>query len=116
MNALRDCVSVHQIREMLDKFPTQIEEVYIRTWHRILEQSQESVALAKQALIWVLYASRSMTIDELVQATATSPETHCLDPMRVVPATTILALCRGLLVMEEESKLVRLLRKLRSCS
>ncbi|KAH6909815.1 hypothetical protein BKA70DRAFT_176896 [Coprinopsis sp. MPI-PUGE-AT-0042] len=49
-----------------------------------------------------------MTIEELERAIATSPETHKFEPHRLVPGMTLMALCRGLVTFEEESRVVRL--------
>lgn len=53
-----------------------------------------------------------MTIEELECAVATSPETHKFESHRLVPGAIFISLCRGLITVEEESSLVRLVRKL----
>ena len=111
MDALRQCVSVHQVRCILNGFPSQIEDVYFQTWSRILEQGQHAISVFKALLVWVLNASRSMTLDELERAVATSSETYKFEPDHVVPGSTLIAMCRGLVLVEEESRLVRLVRK-----
>ena len=111
MDALRECVSVGQIRRVLGGFPSQIEDVYLHTWSRVVEQGQEAASLVKSVLVWVLNATRSMTLDELERAVAVSPETYKFDPDNKVPGSTLIAICRGLVIMEEESRLVRLVRK-----
>ena len=52
-----------------------------------------------------------MTIEELRHAVATSPDTHKFDRKRLIPTSTLISLCNGLVVVEEETKLVRLVRK-----
>lgn len=84
------------------------KDVYLQTWKKISEGSQETITLAKMVLVWVLNASRSMSVDELERAVAANPQTHNFEPDKVVPGVTLMALCRGLLVLEEESRLVRL--------
>lgn len=97
--------------ETLQVFPSTIEDVYLQTWSRILNQKPAHVAIAKAVLIWVLKAYRSMTIDEVERAVATSPETHKFEPSRLVPRTTLVSLCCGVVTIDEESRLVRLVRK-----
>ena len=111
MDALRECVSISQIRRVLGGFPSQIEDVYLQTWSRIVEQGQEAVSLVKSVLVWVLNASRSMTLDELERAAAVSLETYEFEPDNMVAGSTLIAMCRGLVTVEEESRLVRLVRK-----
>ncbi|KAH6916393.1 hypothetical protein BKA70DRAFT_1502416 [Coprinopsis sp. MPI-PUGE-AT-0042] len=60
-------------------------------------------------LVWVINASRSMTMAELERAVATAPDTHKFEPGRLVPGTTLVSLCGGLITVEEESGLVRLI-------
>ncbi|KAH6909860.1 ankyrin repeat-containing domain protein, partial [Coprinopsis sp. MPI-PUGE-AT-0042] len=108
LDALCECATVLDVRQTLAVFPSRIEDVYLQTWHRILEQRLSHVALAKATLVWVLNASRSMTIEELERAVATSPETFKFEPDRLAPGTTLIVFCCGLVTFEEESRLVRL--------
>jgi hypothetical protein len=111
LDALYDCVNALQVRRRLKDFPPWIEDVYIQTWNRILEQDEDLVLVAKVTLAWVLYASRSMTVAELERAVATSPDTYKFDPDLLVPGPTLMSLCRGLITVEEESGIVRLIRE-----
>ncbi|KAH6909889.1 hypothetical protein BKA70DRAFT_178830 [Coprinopsis sp. MPI-PUGE-AT-0042] len=108
VDALCECATAREVRQTLEVFPSRIEDVYLQTWHRILEQRPTHVLLAKAALVWVLNASRSMTIEELERAVAISPDTYKFEPDRLAPGTTLVAFCRGLVTFEEESRLVRL--------
>jgi hypothetical protein len=98
------------VRRTLAGFPSKIEVVYLRTWERILKHNADHAMLAKVVLLWVLNSSRSMTIDKLERAVATSPITHKFDPGQIVPGAILMSICRGLVVVEEESHLVRLVR------
>ena len=102
---------MQDIRDTLDNFPSSIEDVYLQTWRRIHGQTPKLVSLAKAVLVWVLNASRSIKIDELECAVATSPTTYKFEPSKVVSGSTLMALCRGLVVYEEESRIVRLVRE-----
>jgi ankyrin repeat domain-containing protein 50 len=97
--------------ETLEAFPSKIEEVYLQTWRRILAQKASHVSTAKALLVWVLYAEQPITIEALEHALAISPNTHRFEPGRVVPGAILIALCRGLVTLEEESRVVRLVRK-----
>jgi hypothetical protein len=72
---------------------SKIEDVYLYTWHRILNQKAEHVWLAKAIPVWVLNAERSTAVEELRMAIATSSETHRFDAGRMVPRSTLLSLC-----------------------
>lgn len=108
LEAIGWCDSTQDVMDALEEFPSEIEYVYHQTWKRICNQPPKNVALAKAILIWVLNASRSMTIEELRHAIATSPTTHEFERKRLVPGSTIITRCCGLVVVEEETKLVRL--------
>ncbi|KAH6873705.1 ankyrin repeat-containing domain protein [Coprinopsis sp. MPI-PUGE-AT-0042] len=109
LQALCECVTALEVRQTLEDFPLRIQDIYLQTWNRIVEQKSSHVLLAKAALVWVLHSSRSMTIEELQRAVATSPETYTFEPNRLAPGTILIALCRGLVILEEESRLVRLI-------
>ncbi|KAH6901153.1 hypothetical protein BKA70DRAFT_1569201 [Coprinopsis sp. MPI-PUGE-AT-0042] len=107
LDALRDCVSVHDVENNLEGFPPRIEDVYSQTWSRILDQTPTNTLIAKNALVWVLCAARSLTIDELRHAVATCPETHKFDRSRLVNEALLMGLCRGLVNVEENTNIVR---------
>jgi ankyrin repeat domain-containing protein 50 len=111
LEALRECMSAEEVRRTLSAFPSMIDDVYLYTWRRILNQKAEHVLLAKALLVWVLNAKRSMTVEEIRMAVATSLETHQFEAGRMVPCSTLISLSHGLVTVEEESQLVRLVRK-----
>jgi hypothetical protein len=102
---------VGEVGRTLEAFPSSIRDVYLQTWNRIVQRNPTRVALAKSVLLWVLYAARPMSLEELERAVATSPETYQFQPSEVVPGTSLVTLCRGLVTLEEESGVVRLVRK-----
>ena len=97
--------------DVLAEFPSEIEDVYHQTWKRISSHAARSFTLAKTILVWILNASRPMTIEELRHAVATSPRTHKLEFKRLVAGTTLITLCCGPVAIEKETKLVRLVRE-----
>ena len=68
-------------------------------------------SLAINTLLWVVYATRSLTLEELRSAIAINLETYDLEPRRMAPVETLINACCGLLVIEEETGVVRLVRK-----
>ena len=111
MDALRPCISLAQTKQILQDFPLQIKDAYLQTWGRILDEDEEYVLMAKAVLLWIINAERSMALQELERAVATSPHTFKFEADRVVPGKTLISMCRGLLVVEEESQIVRLVRE-----
>jgi ankyrin repeat domain-containing protein 50 len=111
LDALQDCASIYDVEKTLEEFPPRIEDVYKRTWTRILDQTPRMVLLAKNVLIWVLCATRSLTAEELCRAVATCPETYKFEQSRRVDEATLMGLCRGLVNIEEETNVVRFVRE-----
>ena len=95
--------------EVLKAFPSDIENVYLRTFERIIRHRQASIA--KAVFLWVLYATRPMTIGELERAVAVSPATFEFDAGRMVSRETLVTICCGLVTIEDDSRLVRLVRE-----
>ncbi|KAH6888383.1 hypothetical protein BKA70DRAFT_1235469 [Coprinopsis sp. MPI-PUGE-AT-0042] len=69
-----------------------IEDVYQQTLERISNQDPEHIAIVKTALLWVVHAKSSMTVNELRHAVATCPEISRFEEDRLVPASTIVGL------------------------
>ncbi|KAH6904768.1 hypothetical protein BKA70DRAFT_1294877 [Coprinopsis sp. MPI-PUGE-AT-0042] len=109
LTALRDCTSVYEVEKTLAAFPVDIEDSYLQTWQRILHQTPSKVLLAKKVLLWVLHATSSLTAEALRRAMATCPETYQYQSSRLVPVDTLIGLCHGLVTVEEDTCLVRLI-------
>ncbi|KAH6867196.1 ankyrin repeat-containing domain protein [Coprinopsis sp. MPI-PUGE-AT-0042] len=90
------------------KSASSIKDVYVQSWNRIINQAPGKVSLATNALAWVLYATRSLTIDELRHAIATCPNKHRLDLTPLAPAETIFSACHGFVTLEGETGIVPL--------
>ncbi|KAH6903936.1 ankyrin repeat-containing domain protein [Coprinopsis sp. MPI-PUGE-AT-0042] len=109
LEALHNCVSALDVEETLDAFPTDIEDVYTKTWQRIIYQGPKQSNLAKLVLLWITHAHGEMTIDALRRAIATSPETHVFDPKRMVPKALLISVCCGLVSVDDKTRIVRLI-------
>jgi ankyrin repeat domain-containing protein 50 len=97
--------------QTLDSFPEKIEDVYRQTYQRILDSEPHQSSQAQRAFIWVLNAKQPMAIDQLRHALATCPITHRFEPARLMSEAALVSVCRGLIVVDKESQLVRLVRK-----
>ncbi|KAH6907374.1 hypothetical protein BKA70DRAFT_1401200 [Coprinopsis sp. MPI-PUGE-AT-0042] len=109
LEALRHCISPLDVEETLANFPTDIEVIYSKTWKRILAQGPKHSSLAKLVLLWITHAYGEMTIEMLRRVIATSPETHALEPKRMVPEGLLISVCCGLVSVDEKTRLVRLM-------
>ncbi|KAH6902533.1 hypothetical protein BKA70DRAFT_1112737, partial [Coprinopsis sp. MPI-PUGE-AT-0042] len=109
LEALRNCMSILDVEETLEGFPTDINSIYMKTWERILAQGPKQLNLAKLVLLWITHAHGEITIDVLRRAVATSPETYSFEPKRMVPEALLLSVCCGLISVDHKTKLVRLI-------
>ncbi|KAH6892725.1 hypothetical protein BKA70DRAFT_1119278, partial [Coprinopsis sp. MPI-PUGE-AT-0042] len=107
LEALRGCANIYAVEKTLEDFPRRMEDVYQQTWKRIEAQAPETAVIAKNALIWVLCARRSLKIEELRHAVATCPNTHKFDRRRLVDKATLMGLCCGLVNIEEGTNIIR---------
>ncbi|KAH6890136.1 ankyrin repeat-containing domain protein [Coprinopsis sp. MPI-PUGE-AT-0042] len=109
LKALQHCLSARDVEETLEQFPSDIMVVYGKTWDRILNQAPKHAMLAQLVILWIMYATRELTIDELRHAVAICPATHAYEPSRLVPDTLLLLTCCGLVALDEQTRLVRLI-------
>ncbi|KAH6868954.1 hypothetical protein BKA70DRAFT_380995 [Coprinopsis sp. MPI-PUGE-AT-0042] len=105
---LRKCPNIREIKNTLATFPIDIEDLYCKTWQRILDLAPAQSLLARNTLTWVVHATRSLTIEELLEAVATCPDTHRFEQDCLVQEATLIGLCHGLVAVEEKTRLVRL--------
>ena len=110
LKALQGCSSLHDLEKTLGDFPPRISCFYTKTWHRITQQPPSKLGIAARALAWVLYATRSLSVEELRCSIATCPDTHRFESSRVIPLGTLLNACCGLLEVEKVTQVVRLIR------
>ncbi|KAH6903940.1 hypothetical protein BKA70DRAFT_1403731 [Coprinopsis sp. MPI-PUGE-AT-0042] len=110
LEALHHCIGALDVEETLEGFPSDIGEIYMKTWERILSQGPKHSNLAKLVLLWITHANGEISIETLQRAVATSPETYTFEPKRMVPAALLLSVCCGLVLVDEKTKLVRLMR------
>ncbi|KAH6911287.1 ankyrin repeat-containing domain protein [Coprinopsis sp. MPI-PUGE-AT-0042] len=108
LQALQECTSRRELNRTLEEFPAKIADVYAQTWDRIINQAPDRTLLAMNVLRWVLYATRSLAIEELRHALASCPDTHNYEPSRLVAPQTLVGVCCGLLLVEKETRQVRL--------
>ncbi|TFK27259.1 ankyrin [Coprinopsis marcescibilis] len=106
LDMLRSCLSIRDLQASLDRLPKGVEAMYTSTMERIEQQADP--LLATRALMWLVHALESMTIDDLRYALATDSVTFQHDSDLLVDAESLVSLCCGLITLEPQSKLVRL--------
>ncbi|KAF7360542.1 hypothetical protein MVEN_00785300 [Mycena venus] len=109
IDSLLTKLTVKAVRDALKNMPGDLNSMYDDIMERINRQSEEDKNLARRTLSWILTADAVLHISELIEALAIEPKTNDLDPDNVLDIGDILSVCAGLVVINEEDHLVRLI-------
>lgn len=99
--------------EALNNLPQSLEAAFDKTMRRIRDQRNHRRELALNCLMWITFARRPLIFEELSDAIAitTKPEMTAMDEtyrMFRPPQKILTDCCHGLIVVDEESSIVRL--------
>ncbi|KAL8983073.1 MAG: hypothetical protein Q9205_002581 [Flavoplaca limonia] len=108
VDSLSSKTSVKALKKALDNLPSALDELYDDALRRIRSQDQDDSKLAEKALRWVAYAYRPLSAPMLQEAVAIDPEETDYDPEAIPAIDLILEVCSGLLIMDVEASVVRL--------
>jgi hypothetical protein len=99
------------IRTALKTMPTgsnAYDHAYKDAMERIEGQLDDQEQLAKQVLSWITCAVRPLTTIELQHALAVDPGDTEFGEDNLVEVENIISVCAGLVTVDEESKIIRL--------
>lgn len=111
MDSLRDKTSPKLIKKALEILPkgsNALDLAYDGAMQRIEGQMEGFRLRAKQLLGWLTYSERLMTVKEVQHALAIEPGTPELDEDNLSDVNEIVALCAGLIIIDEETQIIRL--------
>ncbi|KAH8586341.1 ankyrin repeat protein, partial [Bisporella sp. PMI_857] len=111
LNSLKGKRSPKAVRTALSKLVTGSEaydHAYEEAMERIEGQLSDEEELGKQVLYWIICAKRPLTTAELQHALAVEPEETQLDLENLSQVGDMIAACAGLVTVDEESKIIRL--------
>jgi ankyrin repeat protein len=83
-------------------------DAYNKAIDRIDGQVHDDCTLAKSVLSWISYAQRPLTTKELCHALAVEIGDEDFDSENVTDVEDILSVCAGLVTVDEESQIIRL--------
>jgi hypothetical protein len=92
----------------LSKGSAALEEAYKEAIQRIQGQLSGDYELAKKVLSWITYAKRPLTTMEMCCALAVEIDEAELDPENIPDVEDLLSVCAGLVVVDQESDVIRL--------
>ena len=113
MDMLADAITVREVRITLRNLPKDTGSMYDETMKRVEGQTENCKTLAKHVLSWIIYAYRPLTLNELQHAIAVSSDSMMtkLEPDALVDEKILTSVCAGLIVVDAERRIVRLVRK-----
>ena len=111
IETLRHCHSVTSLRRTMDGLPLKVEDMYALTMKRITDQPGNHGQLVKLILVWIIYTKRSITFEELQFALTFLPDAETFDVNDVSGEQFLLTICCGLVIVDKESRFVRLIRE-----
>jgi hypothetical protein len=111
MDSLASKLNVRDIKDTLKSLPISVNDTYTETMARINAQSQELASLGLTVLSWVTCAMRPLSLLELECAIAVRPGDVEFVDDGVTETDVTLSACCGLVYVDRESNIVRLIRK-----
>ena len=94
--------------ENLTKGAAALDVAYTDALQRIEGQLEGDRELARRVLSWITFAKRPLTTTEICCALAVEPEEAEIDPDSVPDSEDIVSVCAGLVVVDQESAIIRL--------
>jgi ankyrin repeat protein len=105
MDNLRKCDSVRSVRRTLLSLPEGLQCTYTAFISRIF--SSPMAATAKRLIGWLLWAARPLSIKELMYGLSIEDGDTSHDSSCLIDIDAIISYCEGVVVVEEESRIVR---------
>ncbi|KAI3316755.1 ankyrin repeat-containing domain protein [Xylariaceae sp. AK1471] len=103
---LRSAASVREILELLQSLSHKIDEQYSMYFDRVRLHPRSNLAL--QAIQWVSCTYRPLRVPELLEALAIRPDDLDFDPTGMIAVDKIIQAAGGLLVLDADSNIIRL--------
>ncbi|KAJ7164799.1 ankyrin repeat-containing domain protein [Mycena crocata] len=106
IQSLRKHTSVDAVRRALIHLPKTIPGIYDEAMHRIQKDDRSEDALS--ILSYLIYARRPLRLEELQHLLAVQPGQTFLDEDCIMERSTLVSMCVGLVVVDDDTNIVRL--------
>ncbi|EAU90021.1 ankyrin repeat domain-containing protein 52 [Coprinopsis cinerea okayama7 len=101
---VQHCLSIADLEQALDSLPTDLHDIYSQALKRINDQPKRNANLAKHVLLWLVFGREALSFPDLQHALGlTLP-----DYRDGVDKEALASICCGLVTVEAETDLVRL--------
>lgn len=97
--------------QALGRLPIELEGSYDDAISRIERQPNQHRSRAKQVLSWISFTLRPLTVMELRQALAVELGSRELDKSCLPAQTRLVSVCAGLVVVDRQSQVIRLVHE-----
>ena len=111
MDSLVSKSSLRAVHNVLKVLPTRVNDTYDEVMAPIRAQSPDDRELAENVLSWIAYARRPISLQELQHAVAVTPDMLDMDPEALVDKFILIDVCAGLVVIDDRSSIIQLVRK-----
>jgi hypothetical protein len=111
MDSLVSRRSAWEVRNALNSLPTEVNATYDEAMKRIQRQSETDRILANRILSWITHARKPLSYQELQYALAVTPQMTDIITEALVDKHFLIDICAGLVVIDEQSTIIRLVRK-----
>lgn len=108
MQAIIEAMTKSEIRKSLHNLSTNLSQAFEDTIDRIGNEPRNRQQIAMQSLMWVSHARSQLRVTELQHALATQVGDTKFDEDNLLQAKLIVDCCFGLIVLDNESSIVRL--------
>jgi hypothetical protein len=111
IEALVSKVTLKKLRESLENLPERLNDRYDEAVERIQAQDRDRAELAKMLLYWITSAFEPLTVDAIqhaILALELDQNQPSIDVTDVPQADILVTVCAGLVVIDEASKIIRL--------
>ena len=96
------------LRDAIQHPPQGLDELYLDAWARVTNQNCDWRSLAEQTLCWLSNSFRQLSLHELQHALAVRTGDTYLDEEGLADCEQIVSACQGLVTIDQESQIVRL--------
>ena len=103
--------SAWAVRNTLKNLSTEVNATYDEAMKRIQRQSAVDRKLAERVLSWITYSCRPLSYQELQHALAVTPQMTDMITEALVDKCFLIDICAGLVVIDNQSHIIRLARK-----
>jgi hypothetical protein len=103
--------NISNVCKALKNLPKEVDDTYGEAMARIERQNKDDRELARWTLSWVSYVRRPLTVEELQHALSIVPGMTHIETDNITDIEILTSVCAGLIVISEEQRIIRLVRK-----